>query len=189
MIRKCGGLIVAADRNVTSLEDRSLMGIRSPDDDLNSRIIRILEADGRAPFSEIAQQLGVSEGTIRNRVGALHKNNMLRIVAMTDPVAKDYKTDALIGLKVAKGSTPSEVAARFEYDSRVVFVLWVAGRFDLMVEIVSDDSDALKDFLENEIYTAPDIANAEVMLGLKNFKNQFLLKRNWRRNNDGSDGH
>ena len=189
MIRKCGGLIVASNRNVTDLENRSLVGIRSPDDDLNSRIIRILEADGRAPFSEIAQQLGVSEGTIRNRVGALRKNNMLRIVAMTDPVAKDYKTDALIGLKVAKGSTPSDVAARFESDSRVVFVLWVAGRFDLMVEIVSDDADALKEFLENEIYSAPDIANAEVMLGLKNFKNQFLLKRNWRKKDDGSDGH
>jgi len=180
---------MAPNRNVTNLDDRSLMGIRSPDDDLNKQIIRFLEADGRAPFSEIAQKLGVSEGTIRNRVGALRKNNMLRIVAMTDPIATDYQTDAMIGLKVASGATPSDVAARFENDSRVVYILWVAGRFDLMVEIVSDDADALKDFLETEVYSAADIADAEVMLGLKNFKNQFLLKRNWRKSDDRSDGH
>ncbi len=188
MIRKIFGLAVTSNRNVTKLEDRARVGIRSPDDDLNKAIIRILEADGRAPFSEIAQKLGVSEGTIRNRVGALRKNNMLRIVAMTDPVAKDYKTDAMIGLKVATGATPSQVAARFENDARVVYILWVAGRFDLILEIVSDDADALKDFLETEIYSSPDIADAEVMLGLKNFKNQFLLKRNWRKESEGSNG-
>ena len=165
------------------------MGIRSPDDDLNRQIINLLEADGRAPFSEIAHKLNVSEGTIRNRVGALRKNNMLRIVAMTDPVARNYKTDAMIGLKVAQGSTPAEVAARFEKDSRVVYILWVAGRFDLIVEIVSDDDDALKDFLESEIYSADDIADTEVMLGLKNFKNQFLLKRNWRGRDDRRKEH
>ncbi|MGI9394607.1 MAG: Lrp/AsnC family transcriptional regulator [Boseongicola sp.] len=180
---------MAPNRNGTNLDDRSLVGIRSPDDDLNKQIIHILEADGREPFSEIAQKLGVSEGTIRNRVGALRENNMLRIVALTDPVATNYQTDAMIGLKVAPGATPSKVAARLELDSRVVFILWVAGRFDLMVEIVSDDEDALKDFLETQVYSAADIADAEVMLGLKNFKNQFLLKRNWRRTDDRSDEH
>ncbi|MGI9390403.1 MAG: Lrp/AsnC family transcriptional regulator, partial [Boseongicola sp.] len=180
---------MASNRNFTHPEDPSPKGIRSPDDDLNKKIIRILEADGRAAFSEIAQKLGVSEGTIRNRVGALRENNMLRIVAMTDPVATNYQTDAMIGLKVASGATPSDVAARFENDSRVIFILWVAGRFDLIVEIVSDDADALKEFLETEVYSAADIADAEVMLGLKNFKNQFLLKRNWRRIDEQSDEH
>ena len=62
-------------------------------------------------------------------------------------------------------------------DPRVVFILWVAGRYDLIVELVSDDDDALKGFLEYEIHASNDIANADVMFGLKNYKNQFLLKR------------
>lgn len=167
----------------TDRDDRS---IRSPGDELNRRIIAILEEDGRTAFSEIAQSLGVSEGTIRNRVNALRDNNMLRIVAIADPVVRDYRTDALIGIKVAAGTTPAEVAARFETDQRVVFALWVVGRFDLILEIVSDDPDALHRFLETDIHGAEDIAQAEVMLGLKNFKNQFLLKRDWRRANADS---
>ena len=155
-------------------------GIRSPGDGLNQKIIRMLEIDGRLPFSEIAQKLEVSEGTIRNRVSALRNNNMLRIVAMVDPVATEYKTDALVGITVASGTTPAQVAERLRDDARVVFVLWVAGRYDLIVEIVSDESDALQSFLETEIHAASDVASAEVMPGLKNFKNQFLLKRDWR---------
>ena len=155
-------------------------GIRSPGDGLNQKIIRMLEVDGRLPFSEIAQKLDVSEGTIRNRVGALRDNNMLRIVAMVDPVATEYKTDAMVGITVASGTTPAQVAERLRNDARVVFVLWVAGRYDLIIEIVSDDADALQDFLEAEIHAQSDVAGAEVMLGLKNFKNQFLLQRDWR---------
>ena len=161
--------------------------IRSPEDKLNSQIIAILEVDGRTAFSEIAQTLGVSEGTIRNRVNALRERNMLRIVAIADPVAREYRTDAILGIKVAPGVAPAEVANRLQDDQRVVFALWVAGRFDLILEIVSDDADALQDFLEDEIHSAKDIADVEVMMGMKNFKNQFLLKRDWRRENGRSE--
>ncbi|WP_282154334.1 Lrp/AsnC family transcriptional regulator [Ruegeria atlantica] len=154
--------------------------IRSPKDDLNQQIIRLLQQDGRMAFSEIAQQLNVSEGTIRNRVSGLRDNNMLRIVAMSDPVATEYTTDAMIGLNVAVGVTPRQVAERLEKNPRVVFILWVAGRYDLIIELVSDDDDALKEFLEHEIHANVDIANADVMPGLKNFKNQFLLKQHVR---------
>lgn len=164
---------------------RSRQGVRSPGDDLNQKIIRLLQKDGRMAFSEIAQNLDVSEGTIRNRVNGLRSSNMLRIVAMADPVATEYTTDAMLGLNVAPGTTPKQVADRLELDPRVVFVLWVAGRYDLLIEVVSDDHEALQDFLESQIHGCDDIADVDVMLGLKNFKNQFLLKRNWRE----SEGH
>ena len=168
--------------NIT--EERDSRSIRSPEDELNRRIIAFLEKDGRTAFSEIAQALGVSEGTIRNRVNALRDNNMLRIVAITDPVVRDYRTDAMVGIKVAAGISPAAYAARFENDHRVVFALWVVGRFDLILEIVSDDADALREFLDEEIHTSKDIAQAEVMLGLQNIKNQFLLKRDWRKDDE-----
>ncbi|WP_254446498.1 Lrp/AsnC family transcriptional regulator [Ruegeria sp. HKCCD8929] len=177
-----------ADRqNSPTRAKRTHQGIRSPGDDLNQQIIRLLQMDGRMAFSEIAQRLDVSEGTIRNRVNGLRQNNMLRIVAMSDPVATEYTTDAMIGINVASGVSPRQVAARLENDPRVVFILWVAGRYDLIIELVSDDDDALKGFLEREIHTRDDIANADVMPGLKNFKNQFLLKQNWKENGRAAD--
>ena len=156
-----------------------LNGIRSPEDGLNRSIVALLEKDGRMPFSEIAQTLGVSEGTIRNRVNGMKETGMLRIVAIADPVAAEYQADAMLGLRVAPGHTPEGVAKRLGADQRVVYVLWVAGRYDLMVEVVSDDRESFLRFLETQIHGATDIADAEIMLGLRNFKNQFLLKREW----------
>jgi len=156
-----------------------LNGIRSPEDDLNRSIVSLLEKDGRMPFSEIAQTLGVSEGTIRNRVNGMKETGMLRIVAIADPVAAEYQADAMLGLRVAPGHTPEAVAKRLGADQSVVYVLWVAGRYDLMVEVVSDDRESFLRFLETQIHGATDIADAEIMLGLRNFKNQFLLKREW----------
>ena len=61
----------------------------------------------------------------------------------------------------------------------VVYILWVSGRYDLLVEVVSNDRDGLLDFLDSEIHGAADIASVETMTGLKNYKNQFLLKSDW----------
>ncbi len=154
-------------------------GIQSPHNGLNRSIIALLEDDGRMPFSEIAQTLGVSEGTIRNRVSAMKDAGMLRIVAIADPVAAEYQADAMIGLRVAPGFTPETVAERLGAEACVVYILWVAGRYDLMIEVVSDDRDHFLSFLDSKIHGATDIIEAEIMLGLKNFKNQFLLKRDF----------
>ena len=184
------GILRNSDSIMGTLVDKPIRedrGIHSPDDELNAQIIAMLENDGRTAFSEIAHKLGVSEGTIRNRVNALRDSNMLRIVAITDPVVREYRTDAILGVKVAPGVLPADVATRLDSDPRVVFTLWVGGRFDLILEIVSDDANALQHFLEDEIHSAQDVADVEVMLGIKNFKNQFLLKRDWRRENGSSD--
>jgi Lrp/AsnC family transcriptional regulator for asnA, asnC and gidA len=151
----------------------------SLDDRLNRAIIDFLQRDGRMAFSEIAQELNVSEGTIRNRVNRMKQAGMLTIAAIVDPVTAEYQTDAMLGLKVASGHTPRDVATRLSVLNDVVYILWVSGRYDLLVEVVGDDKDSLFGFLEEQIHSQPDIASVETMMGLKNFKNQFLLKRNW----------
>ncbi|WP_254055765.1 Lrp/AsnC family transcriptional regulator [Ruegeria sp. EL01] len=162
-------------------------GTHSVEERLNSEIVRMLETDGRMAFSEIAQRLKVSEGTIRNRVNGMKDSGMLRIVAIADPRASEYKADAMVCVKVAPGVTPKEVADRLNSVSSVVYILWVTGRFDLLIEIVCDEPDKMATFLEDHIHSCEDIADAEVMLGLKNFKNQFLLKRDWEQYSDSAD--
>ncbi len=153
--------------------------MRSPENGLNRSIIAMLARDGRRPFSEIAQALGVSEGTVRNRINGLKQAGLLRIVALVDPVAAEYQADAILGLRTAAGCGVEAVARRLAAHPCVVYVLQVAGRYELIVEIVNADRERFLAFLEREIYGATDIAEAEVMFGLRNFKNQFLLKRDW----------
>ena len=150
--------------------------LSSPFDDLNQQIVRLLQDDGRAAYDVIAQKLGVSGGTIRNRVARMREAGMLRIVAVVDPVAVDYESDAMLGIKTAPGVAPAAVAQRLDPYPTVVYVMWVGGRYDLLVEVVCDEETELATFLAEHIHGQPDIADVEVMTRIGMFKNQFLLK-------------
>jgi Lrp/AsnC family transcriptional regulator for asnA, asnC and gidA len=152
-------------------------GIDSRSDDLNQGIIKLLQQDGRLPYKDIARKLGVSEGTIRNRVQSMKRSGMLKIVALTDPMAIRYKADAMIGIKVASPASPRAVAERLAQFSEVVYVIWVAGRYDLLIEVVCETSENFQAFLENQCFGSDDIDQLEVMTSIEMFKNQFLLKR------------
>jgi len=154
------------------------IGMASIDDDLNREIIKILQVDGRRSYKDIAKALQVSEGTIRNRIQSMKEIGALRIVAVADPTAIRYRADAMIGLKVAPGYTIEKVSERLAGSDDVVYILWVSGRYDLLIEIVTNDQGDFLEFLETQIHSQPDIASSETMTGLKNFKNQFLLKYN-----------
>ena len=151
--------------------------LSSPADDLNQQIIRLLQDDGRAAYDVIGQQLGVSGGTIRNRITRMREAGLLRIVAVVDPVAVDYEADAMLGIKTAAGVAPAALAQRLEPHPAVVYIMWVSGRYDLLVEVVCDEETELALFLDEHVHGHSDIAHVEVMTRIGMFKNQFLLKR------------
>ena len=137
----------------------------------------MLQNDGRLPYKDIAETLRVSEGTIRNRVQRMREAGMLNIVALVDPMAIKYQADAMLGLNVASPHTPRQVAERLSEFDEVVYVLWVSGRFDLLVEVVCDSTKKFQSFLEHHCFCSKDIDQFEIMAGIEMFKTQFLLKR------------
>ncbi|MGE4250018.1 MAG: Lrp/AsnC family transcriptional regulator [Parvibaculaceae bacterium] len=156
----------------------SIASRSSPYDALNRQIVRLMQNDGRMSFRAIADLLNVSEGTVRNRVTWMKEAGVLTIVAVIDPTAIRYRADAMLGIKVAPGKSPAQVADRLGKFNGVVYVLWVSGRYDLLVEVVFDTHDELTNFLTTHCYREADIASTEVMTGLVMYKNQFLLKHN-----------
>lgn len=151
----------------------------SPYDALNQQIIRHLQSDGRMSFRSIAEILDVSEGTVRNRVAWMKEAGVLTIVAVVDPTAMQYRTDAMLGIKVAPGWSPAKVAERLGVHPEVVYALWVSGRYDLLVEVVFNSYEDLTNFLTIHCYSELDISSIEIMTGLVMYKNQFLLKRDF----------
>ena len=153
--------------------------LSSPSDLLNRAIVKMLQDDGRLPFKTIAEALDISEGTVRNRVNWMKQSGMLRIVAVADPTAMNYRADAMLGIKVAPNTTPAKVAERLAVHPEVVYILWVSGRFDLLVEVICEPEDELLKFLSRNCFDQVDIGTVEIMTGLAMYKNQFLLKQDF----------
>jgi Lrp/AsnC family transcriptional regulator for asnA, asnC and gidA len=54
--------------------------------DIDYKIIRLLQKNGRIPNTEIAKKLGVSEATVRNRLQTLIKEEHIQILAIANPI-------------------------------------------------------------------------------------------------------
>lgn len=142
-------------------------------DDKDLAIISILQEDGRAAFTSIAKQLDISEGAVRNRVGHLIDSKVLRVIGVADPMALGYDAYAMVGLKVSPGHDPQKAAHYFRDLDDVTYVLFVAGRYDLLIEVICKTHDDLAAFLREHCYSRKDLASVEPMVGLAMYKSML----------------
>lgn len=145
-------------------------------DPLNIGIIRMLQEDGRMPFSQIAKALDVSEGTVRNRVRQLLDDNVIAIEAHSIPKAFGYTWNSITFLNVAPGADIDAVAERLSAIPEAFYVVMLTGRFDLGVAAFHKSDRDFRMFLTDHCYGRPDIARVEPNFNLEVYK----FKSKWR---------
>jgi Lrp/AsnC family transcriptional regulator, regulator for asnA, asnC and gidA len=135
-------------------------------DDLDRRVIAILQADGRRPYSAIAAELGVSEGTVRHRIQRLTDAELLQIVGVADPLRLGFGTRAMIGVKVRPGCV-HEVCQALVQIPETSYVVVASGRYDVFVEVVCRDMPALTALLTERLPRIDGVADLETSLLLE----------------------
>ncbi len=129
-------------------------------DDIDREIIRLLQADGRTPYSQLGRVVGLSDAAARQRVNRLTAEGVIDIVAVTDPVKLGLGFQALLAIKVSDDVRNVAVDIGCFQDS--VYVVMTAGRYDLITEVVSRDSEAFVE-LTNTIRTLPGVESVETL--------------------------
>lgn len=134
-------------------------------DKLDRKLIEELQKDGRENYTELASKLGVTEGTIRKRVKNLVDKGVMKIVAVPNVSELGYKLMSIIGMQV-KMVDLRKVADALAKKANVCHLAFVAGRYDLMVLVVSRSHKELSDFIEKEISTIPSVLRTETFVNL-----------------------
>ncbi len=114
-------------------------------DHLDERIIEILKKDSRKPFVEIAEELKVSEGTIRSRVRKLFEEGVIQSFTIKTS-SKNVK--AIIEVKIDVNVNTSEVAANISKFDGVSEVFEVTGEEDIVAIIDVTSSPQLNEIIE-----------------------------------------
>ena len=138
-------------------------------DPTDRAIVERLQHDGRAPFTQIGSELGLSEGAVRKRVQRLTSSGRMQIVAVTDPLTL-HRRVALIAVRI-DGRT-DDVAARLGALPAVEYLVATAGRYDLVFEVIVDDEQALIDLL-SDLRERDDVVEVEALPCLKLYKQTF----------------
>ncbi len=134
-------------------------------DEIDRRIIAALKENGRTPFSQIAQELGVSPGMIRQRVQRLIEHGVMQIVAVTNPILMGFHTVALIGLK-AEGRRLREIAHHIAQFEEVIYLVLTTGTYDILMEVVCRDNTHLLEFLTERLHTVEGVRDTETFVYL-----------------------
>lgn len=110
-------------------------------DDIDRQIIKHLQTDGRMPYSQLGQLIGLSDASARQRVNRLTERGVIDIVAVTDPTTLGLGIQAMLGIAVAGDAR--RIAVDIGACDEAVYVVLTTGRYDLLVEVVVADGDAL----------------------------------------------
>jgi len=129
-------------------------------DDLDRHIVQLLRHDGRRSYADIARIVAASEPTVRKRVERLIRLGAISIDARVNPAALGLTTDAIIGIRVRRG-TVQQVGARLAAMDNVSYVAYMTGGFDIFVEVFLSDTEALFQFLNVELAAIEDVTDAE----------------------------
>ena len=142
-------------------------------DDVSKAIIEQLQEDGRQSYATIAKRVGLSEAAVRQRVQRLLDQEVMQIVAVTDPLQVGFRRQAMIGIRVDGDLTT--VAEKLSGMSEVSYVVITAGSFDLLAEVVCEDDEQLLELLTHQIRTLPGVQTTETFVYLKLNKQHY----NW----------
>ena len=142
-------------------------------DEIDLKIVEALRKDGRAAFSQIAEQLKVSPGMIRQRYNRLVEMGYLKVVAITNPIQRGIKTMAMIGIR-AEGAKLLQVASKIAALENVVYIVVVSGRFNILAEVFCRDHEDLLEFLTKKLSKIDGVSETEAFMHLKIVKEIYF---------------
>jgi len=149
-------------------------GVRSGEEvsDLDKRIIEHLQTDGRRPYTQIAADLGVSEAAVRARTNRLIERGILQVVGVTDPLKLGFQQMAMIGIRCESDRLVA-VADTIADMPEVDYVVITAGSYDLLIETVCEDNEALLRFLTERLRTIDGVRETETFVYLRMVKQTY----------------
>jgi len=113
-------------------------------DDLDWPILSLLRRDARTPYTEIADRVGTSEGTVRNRVDRLTGEGIIERFTVT---TRTGNVKAMIEVSVDMNVNTSEVSERLADWEEVDFVWQVSGEDDIVLVVDCVDTQAVNDLI------------------------------------------
>lgn len=157
-------------RSLVTAERRGAISVPRSLDAVDETIIRALQRNGRESFRRIAADAGVSEATIRARYARLCEDDILQVIAVTNPLGLGFEAEAMVGIRT--GGPPGPVANEIATWDEAGYVVMTAGRFDILVELVCADR---RQFLEltSRIRELDGVVSTESFLYLELLKQTY----------------
>jgi Lrp/AsnC family leucine-responsive transcriptional regulator len=113
-------------------------------DPIDSQIISLLRANGRASFASIGEQVGLSPHGSADRVRRLERDGVITgYTARVDPGRVGRSVDALVDVRLLPSTDPDQFERLVAKLPAVTELAFLTGRFDYQLRVACKDAEDL----------------------------------------------
>jgi len=146
-------------------------------DEIDKKILDYLVENTRIPFTEIAQKMGVSAGTIHVRVKKMEDVGIIRGSSLVIDYTKlDYRFITYVGIFLSKSNKTMAVLKELEKIPNVTELSVIAGKYNIFCKIRAKDTDDAKRIIYG-INDIDDVMRTESMISIEEYfsdKNRLI---------------
>ena len=144
-------------------------------EDIDLKILSILQEDCRLSFNSIAKKLGISVGTAFNHVKSLEKKGIINgYTLMLDAVKLGYSLTVIIMIQ-AEGNFLDDVETEISKSANIIAVYDITGDYDAVAIAKFKDRYGLNAFIKN-LLSLPHIKRTVTHIALNVIKEDQGVK-------------
>jgi len=140
-------------------------------------IVERLSHDARVSNREIAESLGVTEGTVRGRIKRMEEEKLIRITAVTNINRFRDAALAYIWIEVERSAQTRTVAASLAEITELGFVGVMLGRADILAITMVRNAEHLADFVHRRISVIDGVRGTQSTLGVNFVKHDYRMAK------------
>lgn len=129
-------------------------------DDIDRQILDVLRRDARTPYTEIADRIGTSEGTVRNRVDQLVEDGVIERFTISTQTGN---VKAMVEIGIDVNARTEGLTDRLASWDEVDFVWHVSGEEDIVLVIDAADTSSLNDLI-TQARELPEVESTKTRL-------------------------
>ena len=136
-------------------------------DDLDRKILKMVAANARVPFLEIARECNVSGAAIHQRIQKLTAQGVVKgSEFIIDPQKVGFHTCAYMGLCLNDAGDCAAVVEALEKVPEVVECHYTTGKYAMYLKVYARDNAHFLHIIHNCIQSIPGVSGTETLISL-----------------------
>ena len=154
------------------MKKRTPHPVQRPLDPVDCELIRLLQQDGRIPNTVLAKKIGISEATVRTRLNRLIQDEVIQIVAVSNPMKLGFEIVGIIRIHVDIHKI-DHITKELKKLEALWFIVHTTGGTGIDAEFVVKDIQELNALIFEKINRIDGVNQTETSLILKYVKRNY----------------
>lgn len=145
-------------------------------DDIDRKIIKALNMNGRISYTDLAKEIGLSRVAVQARINTLIENGVIeRFTAVINPEKIGITVSAFFNVEVEPKHL-HEVANELAQDPAVTSLYHMTGPSKLHMHGLFANNQEMENFLKEKLYKLPGIMSVDCQVLITRYKSRMGMR-------------